>query len=215
MNRNFVIILLTIFSSQLHGQVFGDLRIGASASKINMPKEFDEEFNAVWNFMYGASAGMYLWSKFSGQLWVQSSAYGFDIMETDNHDAVILRFRYLQLQPEISYQLSKGFSLNAGFSFGTLLKISRNTNLEGWEDAENNRFYNDSGFGLVGGLQYQLNHFILGISWYQGINDIAHDPWIDSEGNILDDPKAFNRSLTISVAYRLGKPRQTSTEQAH
>jgi len=215
MNRNFVIILLTLFSSQLHGQVFGDLRIGASAGKIIMPKEFDEEFNAVWNFMYGASAGIYFGSKFSGQLWVQSSAYGVNIMETDNHDAVKLRFRYLQLQPEISYQLSKKFFLNAGFSFGTLLKISRNTNLEGWEDIENNRFLKDSDFGLVGGLQYQLNHFILGISWYQGINDIAHDPWIDSEGNILDDPKAFNRSLNISVGYRLGKPRQPSTEQAH
>ena len=215
MNRYFVLILLSLFSSQLHSQVFGDFRIGATVSKIKMPKEFDEEFNAVWNFMYGASAGIYLGSKFSGQLWVQSSAYGFNIMETDNHDAVILRLRYLQLQPEISYQLSKGFSLNAGFSFGTLLKISRNTNLEGWEDVENNRSFKDSDFGLVGGLQYQLNHFILGISWYQGINDIAHDPWIDSEGNILDDPKAFNRSLPISVAYRLGKARQPSTEQAH
>jgi hypothetical protein len=213
MNRNFVIILLTLFSSQLHSQVFGDFRIGATVSKIKMPKEIDEEFNAVWNFMYGGSAGIYLGSKFSGQLWVQSSAYGFNIKETDNHDAVTLRFRYLQLQPEISYQLSKGFSLNAGFSFGKLLKISRNTNLEGWEDVEN-RFFNDSNFGLVGGLQYQLNHFILGISWYQGINDIAHDQWIDSEGNIYD-PKVFNRSLTISVAYRLGKPRQNSNEQAH
>ncbi|MBK9105216.1 MAG: outer membrane beta-barrel protein [Saprospiraceae bacterium] len=215
MNRNFVIILLTIFSSQLHGQVFGDLRIGASASKINMPKEFDEEFNAVWNFMYGASAGIYLGSKFSGQLWVQSLAYGVDVEESEYHASAIIRLRYLQFQPEISYQLSKKFSLNAGLSFGTLLKISRNTNLEGWEDVENNRFFNDSDFGLVGGLQYQLNHFILGISWYQGINDIAHDQWIDSEGNILDDPKAFNRSLTISVAYRLGKPRQNSNEQAH
>lgn len=215
MNRNFVLILLTLFSSPLHGQLFGDLRIGTSAGKINMPKEFDEEFNPVWNFMYGASAGIYLGSKFSAQLWVQSSAHGFNLMETDNHDATILRLRYLQLQPEISYQLSKGFSLNAGLSFGTLLKISRNTNQEGWKNVEKNRSYNDSDFGLVGGLQYQLNHFILGISWYQGIKDIADDPWYDIEGNIFYDPKAFNRSLTISVAYRLGKPRQPGNEQAH
>ena len=215
MSRNFVFILLTLFSSQLHGQVFGDLRIGASASKINMPKEFDEEVNAVWNFMYGASAGIYLGAKFSGHLWVQSSAYGVDVEETEYHDSGIFRLRYLQLQPEISYQLSKKFSLNAGFSFGTLLKVNRNTNLEGWEDVESYGFFNTSDYGLVGGLEYQLNNFILGISWYQGINDIAHDQWIDSEGNVLDDPKAYNRSLTISVAYRIGKPRQSINEQAH
>jgi len=215
MNRNFVIILLTLFSSQLHGQVFGDLHIGASASKIIMSKDFDEEFNAVLNFMYGASAGIHLGSKFSGQLRVQSSAYGFNIMETDNHDAVKLRLRYLQLQPEISYQLSKGFFLNAGFSFGTLLKVKRNTNREGWEDVENYGFFNASDYGLVGGLDYQLGNFILGISWYQGLSDVIHDHWIDSEGIVLDDPKAYNRSLTISVACRMGKPRQNSNEQAH
>lgn len=215
MKKYFVFIVLSIISAQLHSQVFGDFRIGASVSKIKMPKEFDEEVHAVCNFMYGTSAGVFLGTKFSGQLWVQSSAYGVDIEESEYHASAILRLRHLQFQPEISYQLSKRFSLNTGCSFGTLLKIKRNTNLEGWEDVENNEFFNDSDFGLVGGLQYQLNPFILGISWYQGLNNIAHDHWIDSEGNVLDDPKVFNRSLTISVAYRLGKPRQLDNEQAH
>ncbi len=204
MMKSIIIASVTILPQLAFSQYYGEMQFGIAASKMSIPKQIAVDVHPVYNPLMQASIIKLLGPKFSWVLSGLFTSYGFEADETEKNPSTILRLNYIEIIPKIEYKISRKLGASAGITFGKLLSTKRKAGNDEWKKVDEFNFFEDFEFGITGGLQYNLGDFILGISYTNGLNNIAHegDGWTDLNHVLIDNPLAHNRSLSLGLSYR-------------
>jgi len=183
-------------------QFYGELNGGVTWSKMSLPSEIDTKINPTYNPLIGATIVRTIKPNFSATLSARYTSLGFIGEETELSPLTKFRLNYLMIVPTIEYQFTSHIEVGFGLSIGTLLSTFRNSGPRGWENVKEYNFYRQEDIGLVGDLRYRIQKFYVSISYHYGLSNISADNWTDLHGTELNNPKAYNRSLTLSLSYR-------------
>jgi len=200
-----IIISLVAFIPQItYSQYYGEIHIGVATSKMNIPKQFEVNNTAVINPIIQGSIIKILGPKFSWVLAVQFGGYGFAADENEKNPKTVYRLHYALVIPKIEYRISPKFGATSGISFGKLISTERKYDNEKWMNVDEFRFFKDFEFGISCGLQYNVGNFIFGVSYFNGLSNIANEGegWMDPNHVLIDKPVANNRSLSMGLSYR-------------
>lgn len=208
MKKSILIVILTIgFSSLMFAQsVEKGIKGGLNLASLSVDDNNDKNLKA------GLHAGFFAKFPLTNALAIQPellySAKGIKINYDESNIAdgeSKFNMNYIDVPVKLVFNLSDDFAFHLGPYFSYLLNANVNTDadvLDFWEidsedELDRDRF-NTFDYGLIGGLEFDLEPVFLGFSYNLGLNQIAKDD--DLAYDIVGDAK--NRVIQVFVGIK-------------
>ncbi len=194
---------LTLMISQT---AYSQVSIGISAGLNYSNNKFEEVVYAApkarTDFFIGISPSFSISEKINLAVTTQYSRKGYQ----NEKDCMLCSFvgleyrnSYIDLIPEIEYEILHFLTVGMGFNYGFL--INEQSRFENNEWSEIQEFISSSDFGLTGKLKVTHNNFFGLIRYNFGLKDILNTSFSDENGDQIFTAKQYNRNLQVGVGY--------------
>jgi len=112
-------------------------------------------------------------------------------------------FSYLEIIPEIEYELLNFLSLGLGVAYGIKLIEQFKVGERDWSDAGDFESIKSTDLGLTGKLKVKHKNLFGFVRYNLGFKDVNDLIFTDNEGKNIDNVKQLNRNLQIGIGYTL------------
>lgn len=109
------------------------------------------------------------------------------------------RNSYIDVIPEIEYELLNFLTVGMGFNYGFLINEQSRFENNKWSEIQ--EFIKPNDFGLTGKLKVTHNNFFGLIRYNFGLKDISNTYFSNENGDQIVDAKQYNRNLQVGVGY--------------
>ncbi len=192
-------LLAFAFFGPLHGQFH--LNVSAGANNTNAPynkKELTGHYKR-WGYFLSVGPSYQVGKKIKVLLDCQYSQKGFAIVKGSVQD-YNYRSTYLDLLPEVEYDLFSFLSFGLGMNYGFLLEgeLSVPNNLFG--DLDLTKSFD---MGVTGKVKLSYKNLFGFARLNQGLTNISALPIYDINGEELKNVKQINQNLQLGIGYTL------------
>lgn len=187
--------------------IFGQMGLSFSAGVNNSNctfKKFEETTpKARFGYFFGVAPSYQISKKMLFQVDVQYSLRGYDIDNENNPTVSGVRYRYLDIIPEVEFSIHKYLALGFGANYGIKLNEQFKTNENGnWSTVSDGlEVIKSTDFGLTGKIKANYKNIFGFVRYNLGLKNISDLTFTDSNGQNIEDAKQLNRNLQIGVGY--------------
>jgi len=113
------------------------------------------------------------------------------------------RFSYLEIIPEIEYELLDFLSLGLGVAYGIKLSEEFKVGTQDWSDTGAAKSLKSTDLGLTGKVKFNYKNIFGFVRYNVGFKDLNNLTFTDEAGKIIDNAKQLNRNLQVGIGYTL------------
>ena len=136
---------------------------------------------------------------------IQISQKGYRVENISVSNDSKFRNVYLDILPEISYQVHDNIGIGIGMNIGVELSEGQKLGSANWMSTKAVDFFNSPDFGVFGTIRFSRNELFLLVRYNLGLSNIANFSYTDVNGNLIGDGKQINRNFQIGMGYFLWK----------
>jgi len=186
--------------------MFGQISLNFS-SGMNYSNCKFEEFEGIspkgrFGYFIGIAPSFQINKKIQLQVDFLYSLKGYDTGIDNNPIPSRNRYGYLDIIPEVEFDLLRYLVLGIGLNYGIKVNEQVKINNGDWSEpiAESIR---STDFGLVCKLETNYKSFFAFARYNIGLINVTEFVFTDENGQVNDNAKQFNRNLQIGIGYKL------------
>jgi len=113
------------------------------------------------------------------------------------------RFSYIDIIPELEYQIVNFLRLGIGVSNGFKINEAIKNSNTGWLNTNGLVTIKSFDFGLTAKVKFVYQNIFGFVRYNIGLSDVGNVRYTDINGQELGSPKQLNRNLQIGIGYQL------------
>lgn len=175
---------------------------GVNYSNFSLSDVFENESRL---FIFGGiTAEFELSNKLNFNSFIQYSQKGTGTLkELPVNSDLSIRLHYLDIVPNLEYNLIDFFGIYTGANLGYLLWADFVDQNGDWQKIQDSGFFEKTDFGLVFGTKIYFGNISIHTHWNQGLKTISSFQFTDPQGNILSKVISKNKSLQVGLTLHL------------
>ena len=202
MTKYLIFVFLAFFgmSSALSAQFELNISTGLNNSNVKFENLENVITDGKWDFFIGIGPSFRLTDKIRIQIDAQYSLKGY---EEEHVNTLSTRFAYLDLIPEMEYEVLDFLALSLGVNYGISLNQQSKLGNDDWGDIPV-EIVKSTDFGVVGALKLKYNKLFGFVRYNVGLKNVTDLSFTSRNGDVIDDVKQMNRNLQLGIGYQLG-----------
>lgn len=202
--QKYFLFTFLFFANSLYGTAQKNIALqgGVNYSNFSLSDVFENESRL---FIFGGiTAEFELSNKLNFNSLIQYSQKGTgNLKEFPFNADLSIRLHYLDIVPNLQYNLLNFFGIYTGVDFGYLFRTDFVDQKGDWQKSQDNSFFEKTDIGLVFGTRVYFGNISIHTHWNQGLKTISSFQLTDPQGNILSKIISKNRSLQVGLTLHL------------
>ena len=202
--KNAIIIcclLIPILSTSTKGQISADISLGINYSTYQFKNLQEIRTEPMLGYFLGIGPNFQLSERIQLSTDFQYSLKGYQI---DNPiSAAKFRLAYLEIIPELEYNVLDYLSFSIGMSYGIKILEQFKVGNSPWMNADQTATVRSEDLGITWKVQFSHNNYNAFIRTTIGIIDVANVTFTDINGQVNDQAKQLSRNVQIGFIYSI------------
>ncbi len=168
---------------------------------------FTEDDQAIFNSnstqtsYFGLSTKYQISERFNFWSDLEYAQKGYKVSVSSIPEALEFRFRFLDIQPYITYNLFNKVNLGLGVFIGYNFSEKTRFGTDLWENSTNKEAVKNEDFGLLANAQIQLGVIMIKIEYNMGLLDVGNLVLTDINGNVIGGADQKTRTIQLGFSY--------------
>lgn len=204
MKRTLAFTLFLAFAAiTTYGQANLNFSVGINYSDYRFENFQGLTLLPRWGHFFGIAPNYQINQQLRVLVDLQYTVRGYDMSADGAPANTATRYSYLDIIPEVEYNVLPFLALGVGVNYGIKLQEAIKYPNQDWEDTKEFGLVSSTDFGLTGKVKV-MDKNIFGFARYTyGVSNIADIMFTDDQGQDLGKAKQFTRNLQIGVGYTL------------